>query len=146
MQGLAPRPALCTPGSPPPPPPPTLAAAPAPQVRKQPRPAVEMRMRGGRGITWRLEGRRQRGKAAERRRVARVRTSPAHCEAPPPSAGTRLLLPPFACRSRWPQTPTWSKPGLAGWSSFVFCLRVLACRVFNFCGAGRTASYQSWGS
>lgn len=69
----------------------------------------------GRGITWRLEGRRQRGKVGERRPVSRVRPSPAHCADPAHCARTRLLLPPFVGRSRWPQTPTWSKPGPAGW-------------------------------
>lgn len=36
----------------------------------------------GRGITWRLEGRRQRGKVGERRPVARTRPSPAHRAGP----------------------------------------------------------------
>lgn len=69
----------------------------------------------GRGITWRLEGRRQRGKVGERRPVARTRPSPAHCAGPsslgrdtPPTPALRGWL-------RGPQSPTWSKPGPAGW-------------------------------
>lgn len=36
----------------------------------------------GRGITWRLQGRRQRGKVGKRRPVARIRPSAAHCAGP----------------------------------------------------------------
>lgn len=70
--------------------------------------------------TWHyVAARRAKAKGESRgeEAVARVRASPAQCEAPPPSAGARLLLPPFACSSCWPQTPTWSEPGLTGWSS-----------------------------
>lgn len=69
----------------------------------------------GRGITWRLEGRRQREKVGERRPAARGRQAPPTAQGPPPSAGTRLLLPPFAGAFCWPQPPTWSEPGPAGW-------------------------------